>query len=227
MTHKKDVEKLFNDWARSGRAEGMEKRHFPRAISALNAMDFMRGSKLIDVGCGNGWATRWLRERTGANGYVAGIDLSPQMVASAQELSKGISNIEYHCASFTNLPWPDNHFDHGFSMEAIYYAADAIEALKEIRRILRVRGTFTMCIDFFEENALSHSWPQDVDVEMVRLSQAGWESAFEDAGFKVLNSWRCLDPTPLPDDFPPEKREAEAHFRKEIGSLAVTGRKVL
>ena len=227
MSHTKKVENTFDEWAQNGRAAGMESGHFPRAEEALEAMDFMRGSKLLDIGCGNGWATRWLKERTGATGYVAGIDLSLSMIEEAQKLSLDLSRIEFHQASFSNLPWPDNHFDHAFSMEALYYAENVEDALREIRRVLRVRGTFTMCIDFYKENVLSHGWPADMDLDLVFLSEAEWGDLLQKMQFQLVRSWRCMDPRPVDPDLPPEKKQAEEHFRTQVGSLAICGRKTL
>lgn len=51
---------------------------FTRAIVQL--LDPRRGERIVDFGCGSGELTRTLMEIVGENGYVVGIDSSPNMV---------------------------------------------------------------------------------------------------------------------------------------------------
>ena len=53
-----ETARLFDQWALNGRAEGMERGHEARAIQALEAMPIKLDDKLLDLGCGNGWARR-------------------------------------------------------------------------------------------------------------------------------------------------------------------------
>src|SRR6266513_899323 len=48
----------FNDWARAGRGEGMEKGHRPVGEQAIELMAIPSDAQVLDVGCGSGWATR-------------------------------------------------------------------------------------------------------------------------------------------------------------------------
>ena len=104
------VESLFDDWARRGRDEGMERGHRPRALQALSALPIEAGQDALDLGCGNGWAARWLRDRSGAAGRVAGVDISATMLERAEALSAGQS-IEFHRAAFDALPFADATFE--------------------------------------------------------------------------------------------------------------------
>ena len=204
---------LFDDWARSGRAEGMEKGHRPRAIQALEDMPIDLGDKLLDLGCGNGWATLWLREKTGSFGAAVGVDASPEMVARAREAHGTHYGLSFRKASFDKLVWSDGFFNHAFSMEALYYALDLGAALTEVRRVLKPGGTLTVCTDFYEENPECQDWQGMMGIPMTMLSEAGWSGALEDAGFVIERSWRCRD------------RRADA--AESAGSLAVRGRKRL
>ena len=224
MSYSKDTQQLFDDWATSGRAEGMERGHWTRALQALQNMPISEGDRLLDLGCGNGWATRWLLERSGLGGSAIGIDVADSMLQRARSQSVELSNIEFVNAAFDELPWPDHSFDHAFSMEAIYYAPDVAQALRSIARVLRPGGTFTMCIDFFEENPYSASWPTRLSIEMKRLSESGWVKAFEDAGLRVEDHFRCLDDRPAESTATPEQQQETLDFRQNIGSLAVRGR---
>ncbi len=202
---------LFDDWARNGRAEGMERGHKPRAIQALEDMPIDLGDKLLDLGCGNGWATLWLREKAGNFGAAVGVDAAPEMVARAKAAHGTHYGLSFRQASFDKLVWKDAFFNHAFSMEALYYAIDLGAALTEVWRVIKPGGTLTVCTDFYEENPECHGWPEVMGIPMTMLSEAGWSQALQDAGFVVERSWRCLD--------------RRADVTDTIGSLAVRGRK--
>ena len=211
---------LFDDWALRGRAEGMERGHQPRAIQALLDIPIELGDKVLDLGCGNGWATRWLRDATGNFGAAVGVDAAPEMVARAKAAHGTHYGLSFRQASFDSLIWKDGFFAHAFSMEALYYAADLGAGLREIRRVLKPGGTLTVCTDFFEENPHCHGWPAMMGVPMNLLPEAGWAEELVAAGFVVDRSWRCFDPRPAEDEDPSE-RAATSDFRANIGSLAI------
>jgi SAM-dependent methyltransferase len=216
------TEGLFDDWARRGRAEGMERGHGARAGQALDAMPILLGEKILDLGCGNGWASRRLSTRTGRFGFVAGVDLSSEMIALAKQGGKRYG-LQFRQAPFEELPWSDGFFHHAFSMEALYYADDLAVALESIARVVRYDGTLTVCVDFYEENPHCHDWPAMMGIPMTLRSEAEWASALEEAGFTVDRSWRCYDPRPVDPEKSEDERAAEEHFRREVGSLAVRG----
>jgi len=224
MTYSKATQQVFDDWAQNGRAEGMERGHKTRALQALEQIPLVAGDRLLDLGCGNGWATRWLLSAAGQGSQAIGIDVADAMLVRARGQSTGLSGIDFTSAAFDELPWPDASFDHAFSMEALYYAPDLGAALRSIARVLRPGGTLTSCIDFFEENPYSAGWPAMLDVEMKRLSQGGWCAAFEQAGLIVDACFRCYDPRPADPSVGVEEQRETLDFRQNIGSLAIRGR---
>ena len=57
------VREEFDDWADRGRDAGMEDAHGDVAKQVIDAMDVAPGEKILDLGCGNGWATRLLAQK--------------------------------------------------------------------------------------------------------------------------------------------------------------------
>src|SRR5213596_1889306 len=110
----------FNEWARAGRGESMERGHRPVGEQAIARMAVPNDARVLDVGCGSGWATRLLAERA-ENGRVVGIDISDEMIDTAREASAGFRNVEFRVASAEQLPFEDSEFTHAFSMESLYY----------------------------------------------------------------------------------------------------------
>ncbi|MEE2749804.1 MAG: class I SAM-dependent methyltransferase [Myxococcota bacterium] len=213
------TESTFDAWAVNGRAEGMEQSHRPRALVALERIPIGPGQRILDLGCGNGWATRWLAHATGPNGQATGIDLATQMVTRAQAVDNNPPQVAFQQGSFASLPFQDGSFEHAFSMESLYYADDLGEALTEVARVLSPGGSLCVCTDFFEENPYCLDWPGMMQIPMQLLSSAGWVEAFEQAGFHRVETVRCLDPRPITADTSEEDR----HFRQEIGALAILG----
>src|SRR6185503_14051412 len=126
----------FNDWARAGRGPSMEKGHRPVGEQAIRLLDIPADGRVLDVGCGNGWATRLMAQQA-PHGRVVGIDISDEMVDLARESSSALSNVEFREASAEKLSFTEGEFSHAFSMESLYYYSDILGALKEIHRVLK------------------------------------------------------------------------------------------
>jgi len=211
---------VFDDWARRGRAAGMERGHFVRGVQALQAIPLQRGAASLDLGCGNGWAARWLAERTGGPSF--GVDAAAEMVAEAARV--GGEGSSFARAAFEALPFADGGFSQVFSMEALYYADQLDVALCEARRVLRSQGTLTVCTDFFVENPHCHDWPEKMHIPMTLLTEVAWAEAFERAGFSEVTTFRCLDGRPVDPELPEAQRRSQRHFREQVGALAIQGR---
>ncbi len=214
----------FNDWARAGRGPGMEKGHRPVGEQAIELMDIGSVARVIDVGCGSGWAMRLMAQKA-REGRVVGIDVSDEMIRIAREGSAAFSNVEFRVASAERLPFESGEFTHAFSMESLYYYTDMPGALKEIRRVLQPEGRFVTVVDLYEENKPSHQWIDQLKVPVHLLSVAQYCSLFESAGFSNVRSQRLYDPAPIPEDYAGgsfKSREDYLNYR-ETGSLMLSG----
>ena len=214
----------FNEWARAGRGEGMEKGHRPVGQQAIELMRVPADARVLDVGCGSGWATRLLAE-SAVNGRVTGIDISDEMIAMARETSRSFGKVEFQVASAENLPFANGEFTHAFSMESLYYYANIPAALKEIHRVLQPGGLFVTVIDLYEENKPSHQWVDQLKVPVQLLSVSAYSSLFSAAGFTNIRDQRLFDPTPIPEGYSGGSFQSREEYEeyKRAGSLMVTG----
>jgi SAM-dependent methyltransferase len=210
----------FNDWARAGRGEGMEKGHRPVGEQAIARMDLNSDARVLDVGCGSGWATRLIAE-TAVNGRVVGIDISDEMIALAQSSSSAFSNVDFKVASAETLPFNDGEFTHAFSMESLYYYSNMSTALNEIYRVLASRGRFVTVVDLYLENEPSHQWIPTLKVPVQVLGVADYHSLLNNAGFVNVKDERLYDPTPVPEEYSGGsfKTREDYLLYKENGSL--------
>jgi ubiquinone/menaquinone biosynthesis C-methylase UbiE len=158
-------------------------------------------------------------------GRVVGIDIADEMITVARETSAGLSNVEFRVASAEKLPFPDYGFSHAFSMESLYYYADMLVALKEIKRVLEPVGQFVTVIDLYKENQPSHQWIEQLKVPVHLLSIPEYRSLFERAGFINVHDQRLYDHTPVPDNYTGGsfKTRADYVLYKETGSLMLRG----
>lgn len=213
----------FNEWARAGKGDSMERGHRPVGEQAIKQMELSENSRVLDVGCGSGWAARLIADQA-KSGSVVGIDVSDEMINVAREQSAGYENIEYRVASAEGLPFADGEFTHAFSMESLYYYADIEAAAREIRRVLKPGGRFVTVVDLYRENEPSHQWIDNLKVPVQLLSAAEYRALFEKAGFENVREARLIDPTPVPEVYTGttfKSREDFAQYR-ENGSLMLT-----
>ena len=143
----------FNEWAKAGRGESMERGHRPVGEQAIARMLVKSTARVLDVGCGSGWASRLLAA-SARDGSVIGIDISDEMIRVAREASQDFPNISFEVASAEALPFENDQFTDAFSMESIYYYENMPAALAEVNRVLEPAGLFVIVVDLFQEMRL-------------------------------------------------------------------------
>ena len=202
----------------------MEKGHRPIGEQAIELMNIPSNARVLDVGCGSGWATRLMAERA-EGGRVVGIDIADEMISIARETSDSFPNVEFKVASAEKLPFRDAEFSHAFSMESLYYYADVLVALKEIKRVLEPGGLFVTVIDLYEENQPSHQWIDELKVPVHLLSIQEYRSLLERAGFVNVRDQRLYDPKPVPENYTGGsfKTREDYLLYRETGSLMLSG----
>ena len=204
--------RAFDTWALDGRDSGMERAHGPVARRVFDSFRLSEDANYLDIGCGNGYSVRWAAAAA-PRGRAVGVDLSPEMIRRARELSVGIPNAVFIETNFPHHELPLGSFDAAFSMETLYYFSDPTAALREILRLLKPGGIFVSAIDYYPENRPSHGWPRYVGVSMRMWSGALWRRAFERAGFTAITQDRMTIP----------KEEAVEPWHAGVGSLVTAG----
>lgn len=134
----------------SGSAPQNYEKYFVPAIAAPIAKDLMGaasiqpGERVLDVACGTGVVTRLAAERTGNDGQVAGLDVSPAMLAVARSLTPTGKSIEWYETSADAMPLADGGFDVVLCQMGLQFMSNKQQALEEMRRVLRPGGRIAL-----------------------------------------------------------------------------------
>jgi len=96
---------------------------------------------LLDVGCGPGTITADLA-RILVDGSVVGVDRSEEVVARANEENRafGLANLSFEVGDVYGLHFPDESFDVVYSHQVLQHLSRPVEALGEMRRVLKPGG---------------------------------------------------------------------------------------
>ncbi|WP_274628799.1 class I SAM-dependent methyltransferase [Arvimicrobium flavum] len=119
------------------------------------------GRRVVDLGCGFGWASRWMREHGAAS--VLGVDLSDNMIGRAQAQTDDLA-IEYGLADLESLQLPAAAFDLAYSALAFHYVEDFDRLVRMIHRALMPGGHLVFTIEHPVFMAAAHPhWISDED----------------------------------------------------------------
>jgi protein-L-isoaspartate O-methyltransferase len=103
------------------------------------------GSRVLEAGCGVGAQTVALA-RSSLQASITAIDISGASIAAAGKAveAAGIRNVAFHQADILDLPFPAESFDHVFVCFVLEHLARPVDALTELRRVLKAGGTITV-----------------------------------------------------------------------------------
>jgi ubiquinone/menaquinone biosynthesis C-methylase UbiE len=219
----KQLQEEFNQWAAAGRGDAMEDHHSDITNQTVALMDLQPYDRVLDLGCGTGWASRRLA-RIATAGEVVGIDVADEMLRRAEQASAGIKNVRYIWGSAESIPAEDNYFTKVLSVESFYYYADQGRALDEVRRVLAPGGKLFILINLYADNAYSLRWVEELKVPVHALSEAEYLRLLEQHGF-AAQAQRIPDRTPTPEEYSGKwfKNAQELRDFKRIGALLLIG----
>jgi SAM-dependent methyltransferase len=148
---------------------------------------------VCDMGCGPGHVNAYLHER-GLD--VCGIDLSPNMVERARELTPGV---QFRQGDMMALDAPDGEWAGMTAFYSIIHIPrpDIEKTLRELRRVLRPEGLLLMAFHLGEQTIhLEEWWGQKVCVDFLFFSSAEMTGYLRAAEFEVEE---VIEREPYPD----------------------------
>ena len=157
------------------------------------------GKRILDIGCGRGRVAMHTASATGA--FVEGMNIDPSQIQNAKDFSKMIhldSRTNFKVASLNDhpLPYPDEHFDAAYEIQAFTYAKDKEALFREIYRVLKPGAKFSyldwVLLDNYDKTNPDHvdyvskTMPFIGAVDTVHFSEI--EKAMKLAGFELILS---------------------------------------
>jgi SAM-dependent methyltransferase len=129
----------------------------------------LSGLRVVDLGCGFGWFSRWAAGAGAA--AVLGIDLSANMLARAAASSDD-ARITYQRGDLDDIELPPGAFDVAYSSLTLHYLADLERFVAMVHQTLVAGGVFVFSAEhpiytapskpYFITDETGHvSWPVD------------------------------------------------------------------
>jgi SAM-dependent methyltransferase len=138
---------------------------------------------ICDLGCGPGQVARYLHSR---GSLACGIDVSPEMVKCARRLNPAISFQQGDMLALTGVA------DCTFRGVAAFYSivhvppAEVVNALREIRRVLRPQGVLLLAFHIGREIVHKDEWwGHTVSVDFIFYETAAMKDYLRAGGFEV------------------------------------------
>ena len=154
----------------------------------INLSGFTSDMHILDVGCGVGGSTRRLSHHIGC--CVTGVDLSDEYIDAAQRLTQLFNmqeRVKFHAASALELPFEDNSFDGGWSIQMGMNVEDKLAWLKELHRVVKPSGRVVLYEVCANKNTPVHfpvPWAQDSSISYL-VEPDIFREVITSAGFDI------------------------------------------
>ena len=151
---------------------------------AVARLDIEADDRVLDVGCGTGFATEALVRESD---HVHGLDQSPHQLARAFEKFGRRGQVRFCLGDAERLPYAADSFDVVWSSGSIEYWPNPAAALAEIRRVTRPGGRVLVVGPAAPEGRLRRAI---ADAIMLFYDEAEADRMFAAAGFEDVEHHR-------------------------------------
>lgn len=174
-------------------------RHMQKeAVSIINMQE---NDHFLDLGCGTGWAVKYVAEILHQKGSFIGIDISEEMIRKAKERTSGTQNVDFYNASSDDLPLNDDYFDHILCTNSFHHYMQPVKVLTEVKRVLKP-GARIYIVDLTADNffiKLIDKVVRRKEREHVRFySSREYKKMVSEAGLTYIKGTRLKWPFRMP-----------------------------
>jgi ubiquinone/menaquinone biosynthesis C-methylase UbiE len=109
--------------------------------------------QIVEVACGTGISTRYLRQALPENIHITATDLNPAMLGIAKAKYSDVSGVQFEIADALSLPFDDHAFEAVICQFGIMFFPDKFKGIVEMMRVLKPGGTLAFNVwDSLEQN---------------------------------------------------------------------------
>jgi len=136
----------------------------------IGALGEVSGRRVLELGCGAGQCSRWVRAH---GGHPVGLDVSMRQLQHSMRIDQEHDAVvPLVCAGAADIPFHNDSFDIVFSaFGALQFIADADALVAGIARVLRPGGRFAFSIT----HPTRWMFPDDPGEEGLVASQSYWD----------------------------------------------------
>ncbi len=145
---------------------------------AIGWLDIGPEDRVLDVGCGTGFATEGLLKETE---HVYGLDQSPHQLGKAYEKFGKRGPVRFHLGDAERLPFAENTFDVVWSSGSIEYWPNPVTALRECRRVTKPGGQVLIVGPDYPNRTI---FQKVADAIMLFYDEEEADRMFAEAGFE-------------------------------------------
>ncbi|MDZ7746705.1 MAG: methyltransferase domain-containing protein [Halobacteriales archaeon] len=145
---------------------------------ALEWFDIEAGDRVLDVGCGTGFATEGILQYTDD---VHGLDQSDGQLSKAFAKFGRDGDVRFYRGDAERLPFADDSFDALWSSGSIEYWPNPVAALREFRRVTKPGGTVLVVGPDYPDSSLFQTL---ADAIMLFYDEAEGDRMFTEAGYE-------------------------------------------
>ncbi len=182
-----EAERLWNEQAGEWheRSRNMWENGSRKEIIHFFQKFVIKGAKVCDLGCGDGYGTFKLVQA----GYkVTGVDISSEMLNKAAIINKG-NSARFVKGELEKLPFGNQQFDAVLAINSLEWTENPLRALAEMKRILKDGGK--ACVGMLGPTAgpRKQSFPRLYGKRVICNTMMPWE--FERLALE--NGWEKVD----------------------------------
>jgi Methylase involved in ubiquinone/menaquinone biosynthesis len=144
---------------------------------AITMLDIEPDDHVLDVGCGTGFATEALLQRTE---HVHGLDQSGHQLQRAYGKFGKRGPVRFYRGDAERLPFADDAFDAVWSSGSIEYWPNPVDALAEFRRVTKPGGKVLVVGPDYPDNTV---FQKLADAIMLFYDEEEADRMFAEAGY--------------------------------------------
>jgi ubiquinone/menaquinone biosynthesis C-methylase UbiE len=148
---------------------------------AIELLDISSDDRVLDVGCGTGFATTGLLEKTE---HVHGLDQSTHQLEKAFEKFGRRGQVRFYRGDAERLPFADDSFDIVWSSGSIEYWPNPVATLTELRRVGKPGGQVLVVGPDHPDSAVMAAL---ADAIMLFYDEDEADRMFREAGFETFD----------------------------------------